>query len=90
MCVLLMMSGSVNNIIHSSGLLLLRRLCDHILIQIILENGLNVDYCSDNYSYLLKPMQALLALRLYKSMARESEQDDLEVDVSSEIMCYAQ
>ena len=31
-----------------------------------------------------------MALRLYKSMAREAEQDDLEVDVASEIMCYAQ
>ena len=34
--------------------------------------------------------QALVALRLYKAMAREAEQDDLEVDVASAIMCYAE
>ena len=31
-----------------------------------------------------------MALRLYKSMAHEAEQDHLEVDVASEITCYAQ
>jgi len=31
-----------------------------------------------------------VALRLYKSMAREAEQDHLEVDVASEITAYAQ
>jgi len=37
---------------------------------------------------LLILSQALVALRLYKSMAREAE--DLEVDVASEVTCYAQ
>ena len=34
--------------------------------------------------------QALLACKLYKAMAHEADQDDLEVDISDELRKYAE
>jgi len=35
-------------------------------------------------------LQALVAFKLYKSMAHEVEDDDMEVDSANELLSYAQ
>lgn len=34
-------------------------------------------------------LQALVAFKLYKSMARESEDDDMEADCANDLLAYA-